>query len=85
MDTRRLKRLPIVQIDFPDHCSATGDNAEAIPCTAFGILYEETDLVYKVCSWVSARTLKDSDSDVYIIVKVPGIRIRKLGLVEAFV
>jgi len=65
----KLYRKPVVHITFWDHTSGGIEYAKPYYCEVFGVLYEEDELAYYVASWVSERNLKDSNNEVYTILK----------------
>lgn len=67
----------LVRIDFLDHSQCQGP-AILIPCTVFGLLYEEHPLAYLVCTWVSDGEVDGMNSETYAILKHEGIKVDRI-------
>jgi hypothetical protein len=73
-----VKKAPIVHVTFWDHAMNTGDEIAPVECHAFGVLYKEDDRAYYVSSWIAHNDPNDSNSESYVIIKHPGVKIKRL-------
>ena len=70
----RIKKRP-VKVKFLDHSLYSGDEAKIIECEVYGLLFYEDDVCIKVASWICNDILNDADSEVFSLVKHPGMQI----------
>lgn len=77
MARKRVKKQPVV-IRFLDHSLYTGDEARPIECEVYGLLYHEDSKAYYVASWICDDVINDANSEVFTIVKHPGVVVRTL-------
>lgn len=68
----------IVVVNFLDHCFTDGQNMKPIECEVVGYLIKEDKQAYYVASWICDEKINDDNTDIYVIVKHPGIRIKKV-------
>ena len=74
----RAKRAPIVHISFNDHSMDTSDNAAPVKCDVFGVLYKEDKVAYYIATCVCGGDPTDGNSETFVVVKQPGIKIKRL-------
>jgi hypothetical protein len=74
----RSKKGPLVHISFLDHAMDTSDKAAPIECDVFGVLYKEDKKAYYVASWVCGKDPFDHNSETFVVVKMPGVKIKRL-------
>lgn len=74
---RKGKRQPVV-INFLDHVDSTADKAGVSHCEAYGVLLKEDDIAYYIMPWISDGETKSHNSNVYTIIKHPGISLTYL-------
>jgi len=73
-------KLGLIQIDFIDHMSYTGEGDEPPECQVWGVLVEETDTFYRVMSW---NTKDDSEhSEGVVVAKTKDLKIYRFGKVN---
>lgn len=68
----------LVAITFLDHSYCPGNLAGPIECTAFGIFYKEDKQAYYIVPWIAGKEADSENTDVYCIVKHPGIKLKYL-------
>lgn len=77
---RVKKRLPVVCIEFHDHCmDTTSDLKKPIYCQVFGVLYKEDELAYYVASWICDREVESANTEGFCILKSTVIRKHRIG------
>lgn len=80
-----LRSLKIVAVRFKDHCLGDADTSALIDCAVYGLLYEETREYLKIGVWHSVGMLPDHNSEVYTLLKHPGMQVITLKPVSVHV
>ena len=77
-----MKKQPLMHIEFLDHAQSTHREGpgwdEPVRCAVVGWLVRETKTHYVLSAWISDSILSD-DSDAIIIVKHPGMKVKRLS------
>ena len=63
------QKFKLVHLEFWDHVSGPGDDADPLKCEVVGILYKETKLAYYIASWICDEEIRNQNSEVYAILK----------------
>jgi len=75
-------KYKVVQIEFLDHVYSSHGKRGPSKCLIWGVLFDETQDSYFVCPWATDKDPTNDDSDVYTIVKHPGVKVKKIGEIE---
>lgn len=71
-------KYPIVHVRFLDHSMTTGEDIRVIPCEVIGYLVKEDSNSIAIASWVCDGIIDSQDTELFVIVKHKGLKIRKL-------
>ena len=72
------KKYPIVLIKFLDHVQCSGEDPRPAECEAVGFLVKEDKDSYQLLTWHADYVINDSNAELFVIVKHPGIKVRRL-------
>lgn len=75
------KKLPIVLIENVDHCMDTplNLNENKMKFHVTGVLFAETKRAWYVASWIFNKDYEDANNEGFMILKMPGAKIKVLG------
>jgi len=75
------KKLPIVVIETIDHCMDVPNNLNenSMKFHVIGVLFAETKKAWYIASWIFNKDYTDNNNEGFMILKIPGSKIKILG------